>query len=167
MTTKAEKKELLGEYLPLFQPLTHEAKVAYGSRATESHAHDVSRAYTALLVEYTSKDGSLLMLAEALGSSYPALRRRVMTANITPLVRRRKSKATARDYASAVKQLTKARARGSAVYHSAIKDVYDRGISLNHLAKEMGLKSAYPLYYGLNKVRLSIQKQEQEQEAGE
>jgi hypothetical protein len=155
MTTKAKKTELLNEFLPKLQPLVEEATKAFGSRATESHAHDISRMYTELLVEFDAKGGSLLQMATALGTSYPALRRRVMTSAVAPLARSKKSKATQDDYAEAVLYIKEAKTHGTTVYHHAIKNLYDRGISLNKLAKAMGLGSAYPLYYGLNKVRLN------------
>ena len=154
MTTKAEKLELLSDYYSKAAPYAEKAKKAYGSRGTKSDAHDASRKLTEILADYVDKGGSLLLMSEAINMSYPALRRRVMTAGIPPLKKKAQSKATKADYDKAVEQLHEARQISSASYHQAIKDVYDNGVSLNKLAKELGLKSAYPLYYGLNKARL-------------
>lgn len=155
MTTKTTKKELLDEYLDQMAPLAPIAMKAFGSRATDSDAHSASAKYTALLVEFTDKGGSLLMLAEALGVTYPALRRRVMTAKIAPLPRSTRSTAVNTEYIGAQEVLTKIKAtHNTALYHDTIKEYYDKGLSLNKLAKFMGLKSAYPLYYGLNKSRM-------------
>lgn len=158
--TTLKHKELLDEYYHKLAPLAETASLAFGSRSTDSPEHDISRAYTNLLVEFDSKGGSLLDMADALGVTYPALRRRVMTAELVPLPRGRKSRASAEDYEIAVAFLHEARELGSASYHRAIKIVYDNKISLNKLAGYLGIKSAYPLYYGLSKARLEQEKLE-------
>lgn len=155
MTNKQEKLQLLSDYYPSIAKHKYLATKAYGSRSTESAAHDASREYTRLLAEYAEKGGSLLKMAEALEVAYPSLRRRVMTAGIPPLERHKKSVATKEQYVEAIAYLADAKTHGTAVYHSAIFNLYNKGISLNRLAKEMGLKSAYPLYYGLNKMRMA------------
>jgi hypothetical protein len=155
MTTKTIKRDLLEEYLEQMAPLAPIAMKAFGSRATDSTTHDVSAKYTALLVEYTDKGGSLLMLAEALNVTYPALRRRVMTAKIAPLPRSTRTKRD--DYAHILlaKDLQMVKlASPTQEYHDTLRRAYDDGFSLNKLAHFMGLKSAYPLYYGLNKSRM-------------
>lgn len=157
MTTKTEKVDLLNEYAKTLKALKPQAEKAFGSRATDSAAHEASRAYTSLLKEYADKGGSLLMLADALDVTYPALRRRVMTADIAPLERvSQKAPATEQQYAFAVQTLTPLReTKGNTEeYHDALLSFYNEGISINRLAKELGLKSAYPLYYGINKARL-------------
>ena len=154
MTTKKEKLVLLSDYYSKAAPYAEKAKKAYGSRGTKSEAHDASRTLTKILVEYVDKGGSLLLMSEAINMSYPALRRRVMTAEIEPLKKRPQSKSSESDYERVIKHLHEARQVSSLSYHQAIKEAYDSGISLNKLAKELGLKSAYPLYYGLNKARL-------------
>jgi AraC-like DNA-binding protein len=154
-TDKLTQMGLLTEYFALLAPLAHDASQAFGSRATASPEHTISQKFTTLLAEYHSKGGSLLLMSDALGITYPALRRRVMTAGLAPLPRGKRSKATASDYQIAVIELKIAKAASSAEYHRSIKKVYDRGVSLNKLATHLGLKSAYPLYYGLNKARLA------------
>jgi len=155
MASKQEKLQLLSDYYPLVAKYKYLATKAYGSRSTDSEAHDASREYTKILKEYADKGGSLIKMAEALEVAYPSLRRRVMTADIPPLERHKKSVATKEQYQEAVAYLNESKTHGTAVYHSAIFNLYNKGISLNRLAKEMGLKSAYPLYYGLNKMRMA------------
>ena len=52
--------EQLTKLLPL-------ARKAYGARTTESPAHEASRKYTELLIEYSNEGGSLVRLAKELG----------------------------------------------------------------------------------------------------
>ena len=160
MTTKTEKVELLTQYVPDLVTLKPLAEKAFGARDTSSDAHEASRQYTALLKEYADKGGSLIMMANALNVTYPALRRRVMTAEVAPLDRHHRSKATAEQYAFAVQSLTIYRQGMGTTeeYHDALLDCYNDGLSINRLAKELGLKSAYPLYYGINKARMRSEK---------
>ena len=156
MTTKTEKVELLNEYVLYLAPLKDAASQAFGARDTKSAAHDASRIYTNHLKEYSEKGGSLMMMAKALDVTYPALRRRVMTADGAPLDRHHRSIATAEQYAFAVQTLTPLREGVGTTeqYHDALLKFYNEDISINRLAKELGLKSAYPLYYGINKARM-------------
>jgi hypothetical protein len=48
-----------------------------------------------------------------------------------------------------------AKAQNVDAYHDQLAEEYRNGISLSNLAKEMGLSSAAPLYYG---VQRSIQR---------
>lgn len=154
MTTKAEKMALLDEYYSKIAPLRHLAEQAYGSRATESVVHDISHAYTNLLVEYAQKGGSIPKMAKALNVTYAALHRRIMTAPIAPLPRSGRTKATPEQYTQAATFIRTQREIGTVAYHDAIKKVYEEGVGLNGLAPYLGLKGAYPLYYGLNKSRM-------------
>lgn len=160
MTTKDQKKELLTTYFSDIAACKYMATQAFGSRATDSAEHDASREYTRLLAEYADKGGSLLKMAEALGVTYPSLRRRVMTSVIEPLPRSKRSTATAAQYEKAVQQIEIAKTYGVEEYHDTIRSLYEGGIALNRLATELGLKSAYPLYYGLNKSRIRNQNKE-------
>lgn len=157
MTTKIEKTEILNRYVAEARALAPEAQKAFGSRATASHNHKVSKEFTTLMVKYVEEGGSLIKMAEALNMTYPALRRRVMTANVTPLPRSTRSKAPAYEYTRAASHLNTLKKVSTISYHDAIKEEYDRGLSLNKLATYMGLKSAYPLYYGLNNARMRQQ----------
>ncbi len=157
MPTKEEKQALANKFARDAKALTQVAQKAYGSRATDSYAHDVSRAFTELLVRYVNEGGSLIMLGERIGMTYPALRRRVMTADVAPLPRSTRSKAEPHEYPPVAERLNKIKKVSTYAYHSAIKEAYDKGLSLNKLATYMGLKSAYPLYYGLNNARMRKQ----------
>jgi hypothetical protein len=157
---KYKKMELLDEYYQLLAPLSHTAQQAFGSRATETPEHDVSQKFTSTLTEYYEKGGSLKYMAEALKVTYPALRRRVMTATLEPLpplAKAKRSTAPTYMYVYAKEMLEQERAKGSKEYHTAIKKCYDSGLSLNKLARFVGLTSPYPLYYGLSKARLAEQ----------
>lgn len=144
----------MAEYFPAIVKHKYLATQAFGSRATESVEHDASREYTRLLKEYSDKGGSLIKMAEALDVAYPSLRRRVMTADVAPLVRSKKSRATDQQYLKAAEILKQAKTAGTEQYHDTIYKIYKKEISLNKLAPYVGLKSAYPLYYGLNKARM-------------
>lgn len=134
-------------------PLIPLAQKAYGSRATDSLAHETSRQFTELLAEYSKRGGALLPLSKELNVSYAALQRRLKTADVAPLPRSARSKADSTEYPPAAERLKKVKKISTVAYHTAIKQEYDRGLSLNKLASYMGLKSAYPLYYGLNNAR--------------
>jgi hypothetical protein len=154
MATKAENTEILNRHKEQLKKLAPEAAKAFGSRATDSPAHDISREFTNLLVAYVKDKGSLLMLSKELNITYPALMRRVKTATISPLPRKAHSTAAVEEYTRAASSLNILKKGPTATYHDAIRDEYDKGLSLNKLAKYMGLRAAYPLYYGLNNSRL-------------
>ncbi len=58
--------ELVQEYKTKIQPILPLAKKAFGSRNQETPAHDASREYTRLLIEFHKRGGSLPQLAKAL-----------------------------------------------------------------------------------------------------
>jgi hypothetical protein len=144
------------EYADLMRPLLPLARKAYGSRDTVSVQHDASREYTRLAIEYYSKGGSLLKLADALGVTYAGLRRRILTDDIRPKDKRTRSKATAEEISSAVTSILFAKGSGDVEnYHETIRVQYeDKGISLSKIAKAMGLSSANPLYYAVAKTKI-------------
>lgn len=151
-------KQLVQEYAMMIAPLLPLAKKAYGSRDTISPQHDASREYTRLLVEFVDKEGSLLQLAEALGVTYAGMRRRVTTATLPPSSKRARRKFSDDDYDTAVYAILHAKRHWSTEsYHRHLADAYDRGLSMARIAKEMGLSSANPLYYGINRVKLKEQ----------
>lgn len=141
-------------YAELIRPILPLAKKAFGSRGTVSPQHDASRMYTALLVEYYGKGGSLLDICKALDVTYAGVRRRVTTDEITPTVRRSRTHYTTEQYAAVVARVQTAKESSTAEYHRQIKIEHDAGVSLNHLATLMGLSSANPLYYGVSRVIL-------------
>lgn len=150
------KDEILNEYADLMEPLLPLAKRAYGSRATQSPQHDASREYTRLLVEFYSKGGSLLQLAQRLGVTYAGVRRRILTAEIPAQPKGRSSKATESMILRRAEILKELQASGDTEkYHEAIYTMYEvEKISLAKIAKAMGLSSANPLYYAVAKVKI-------------
>jgi len=160
--TPTQAEALTAEYAEKIIPLLPLAKKAFGSRGTVSPQHDASRAYTALLVEYYAKGGSLLDIAAAIDVTYAGIRRRVTTAEITPTVRRSRSTFTSEQYAEIVDRVRSAKERSTWEYHTQLKIESDAGASLNQLAKHMGLSSANPLYYGVSRVELREQHHQQQ-----
>lgn len=146
---------LTAEYAPKMRPLLALATKAYGARSTESPAHEASREYTRLLVEFSDKGGSLLHLAKELGVQYSGMRRRVMASSLPDLTRGAPSRAISEDvYDEAVAIISAAKDRTPKDYHLALKKAYDDGLSLFHIAQRLGMSSANPLYFGVNRVRL-------------
>lgn len=62
------------------------------------------------------------------------------------------------DIVGAAQRVTKARNKDGDLYHDQLAEEYKAGISLSNLAKELGLSSAAPLYYG---VQRSLQRNRQ------
>lgn len=146
---------LTAEYAPKMRPLLELATKAYGARSTESPAHEASREYTRLLVEFSDKGGSLLHLAKELGVQYSGMRRRVMASSLPDLTRGAPSRTISEDvYDEAVAIIAAAKDRTPKDYHLALKKAYDDGLSLFHIAQRLGMSSANPLYFGVNRVRL-------------
>lgn len=148
-------QELVEEYASKIEPLLPVAKKAYGSRNQDTPAHQASREYTRLLTEFHSKGGSLPMLARRLNVNYAGVRRRVVMSDITVSIVKPKNRIKDQDIASAAKRVLNAKANNVDAYHDQLAEEYRNGISLSNLAKEMGLSSAAPLYYG---VQRSIQR---------
>jgi hypothetical protein len=152
------KTELTKEYAEKILPILDLAKKAYGSRDTVSPQHDASREYTRLLVEYYSKGGSLLQMAQELGVTYAGLRRRIVSDQIPPKAVRTRSKATDSEIEEAVKRVMIAKAISMDTYHETLRVEYEiNGISMSKLAKQLGLSSANPLYYGITQSKIRHQ----------
>lgn len=156
------KDELTKEYAAVIAPHLELAKKAYGSRATKSPQHDASREYTRLLVEFYSKGGSLLQLAKEIDVTYAGIRRRVLTAEIPAKSKGMNSKSTEEELLAAAQSIRFAKsmvpietATGSDPYHDVILYQYEvKKVSLNKVAKILGMSSANPLYYAVAKARL-------------
>lgn len=147
--------QLVEHYAPLLKELLPLARKAYGSRNTKSPQHDASREYTRLLVEYYSKGGSLIAIANAVGVTYAGVRRRVTTVAIAPSSKRVRSKATPEQLAEAIERVKIAKEKSVEEYHEALRHEYeDNGISLTKIAKGLGLSSSNPLYYGVARTKL-------------
>lgn len=146
-------RPLTAEYADKIRPLLPLARRAYGPRDRLTPAHDASRKMTKLLAEYVRRGGNINALASELGVSSPGLRRRVLTADL-PVIRQPRGRL--RDPAqvtSAVENVKAARAMSVDAYHDALLREYERGVPMSKLADEMGMKSAYPLYYGIDRAR--------------
>lgn len=144
----------LERYAALMVPLLPLAKKAYGSRDTKSPQHDASREYTRLLAEYYNDgQGSLLDMAARLGVTYAGLRRRITTKDVEPSSHRARRKFPDEVYDAAVKQILEAKALGTYEYHLMLFNQYQAGLSMARIAEKMGLSSANPLYYGINKIK--------------
>jgi hypothetical protein len=149
------KDELLEEYVEKITPVLDLAKKAYGSRSTKSPQHDASRLYTQYLVEFYAKGGSLLQISKALGVTYAGVRRRIVTAELPATTKRSRSTASVEDVFNAATRVIEAKNAGTDAYHEQLRYEYEvNGISLTKLAKELGLSSANPLYYGVSRVNL-------------
>lgn len=150
MTKKSD--ELIEEYGPRLRDLGPLARRAFGARTSTSPAHDASREYTRLLVEFHERGGNLAQLARELGVAYSGLRRRVFTADV-PSVRRTKSalteKVTTDMIDEAVDRVSRAKSASSTLYHEQLYLEFERGIPMNVLAKRLGISNAAPLYYGV------------------
>lgn len=146
---------LVAEYAAKIIPLLPLAKRAFGSRDTKSPQHDASREYTRLLVEFYEKEGSLLELAKATGVTYAGMRRRITTAEIPTEERSTKPRPTEAQHQAAVRILIDAK-HGVSVeaYHETLRRYHEANYSMSVIASYMGLSSANPLYYGVNRAKL-------------
>lgn len=150
--------ELVAEYKARIEPLLPMAKKAYGSREQDTPNHRASREYTRLLTEFHDKGGSLPTLAKELDVAYAGLRRRVVMQNVSVSKMRPKVRAKSEELNDAIARVKAAKAQSVDAYHDQLAKEYEAGISLAALARSLGLSSAAPLYYG---VQRSIQRRPQ------
>jgi hypothetical protein len=144
--------ELTIQYAKKIKPILSLAKKAYGSRNQNTPQHKASRQYTDLLLEYYDKGGSLPQLAEELDVAYAGLRRRIVMNDVTvESVKPKRVKYTEKEIQASAKRVEKARDKSVENYHDQLAEEYVRGIPLSNLAKEIGLSSAAPLYYGVQR----------------
>lgn len=149
-----QDNDRLERYAAQIEPLLPLAKRAYGSRDTISPQHDASREYTRLLVEFYDKGaGSLLDMAKRLGVQYAGVRRRVVTADVPPSSHRPRKKFPESVYDDAVADILEAKEEGTYEYHLTLYKYWDQGLSLSKIAKMLGLSSANPCYYGVNRIK--------------
>ena len=145
--------DLVEEYARKIEPHLELAKKAYGARSNTSPEHEASREYTKLLVEYYEKGGSLSELGRRIKVSYPGIRRRVITSNVnvSNIKPQKRTPSKSQDIAGAVNRVKTAKGFDVDSYHDQLRREYEAGISLSLLAREMGLSSAAPLYYGVQR----------------
>lgn len=148
-------RELVEEYATQIEPFLAIAKKAYGPRDQKTPAHIASREYTRLLTEFHSRGGSLPLLAKRLNVAYAGVRRRVVMNDISVSITKPKIRVKDQDIAASAERVKVAKAKNVDIYHDQLAYEYKMGISLSNLAKELGLSSAAPLYYG---VQRSIQR---------
>jgi hypothetical protein len=147
--------EALKDYVNKISPLLDLAKKAYGSRNTKSPQHEASREYTRLLVEFYEQGGSLLKISKSLGVTYAGVRRRVTTYKVPASSSRIRSTATPEEIQKAADRIKEAKKISVSAYHEALRHEYeDNKISLNKLAKALGLSSSNPLYYGVARTKM-------------
>jgi hypothetical protein len=144
-------QELVEKYAQLIEPILPIAKKAYGSRSQSTPEHDASREYTRLLTEFYSKGGSLPLLAKRLHVAYAGVRRRVVMNDISVSLIKPKIRVKDQDVRSAALRVNRAKSENVDSYHDQLAQEYRAGISLSNLAKELGLSSAAPLYYGVQR----------------
>lgn len=146
--------EVTVEYAEKIRPLLSAAQKAYGSRNQTTPAHEASRKYTELLVEYVKKGGSLIDISHELGVSYAGVRRRVMTASLPAMDSRatKKKTLTQQDIDAAIERIAEAKKLGARRYHAQLAtEYYDNGVPLSTIARGLGIKNAGPLYYGVQR----------------
>jgi hypothetical protein len=145
--------DLTAQYVKKIKPILPLAKKAYGLRTQNTPSHKASREYTNLLIEYYDKGGSLTQLAEELDVAYAGLRRRIIMKNVAveSVKPKRNIKYSEKDIIASAKRVEKAREHSVEMYHDQLTEEYKNGIPLSILAKEIGLSSAAPLYYGIQR----------------
>lgn len=141
------------EYAEKMRPLIPLAQKAYGAKSQNTPAHQASREYTRLLVEFVEKKGSLIHLSQALEVSYSGLRRRVFTSSVPTMNNKNaRAKLAPEIIDAAVARVRDARQSGTEKYHEQLAiEYYQNGISLSVIAKGLGISNAGPLYYGVQR----------------
>ena len=144
----------LERYALRMEPLLPLAKKAYGSRDTISPQHDASREYTRLLCEfYNDGEGSILDLAKRLDVQYAGMMRRINNKDVPASSGRARKKFPESVYDAAVVDIAEAKERSTYDYHLTLHKYWVEGLSMSKIAKKMGLSSANPLYYGVNRIK--------------
>jgi hypothetical protein len=144
-------KELVEEYKVKIEPILPLAKKAFGSREQVTPAHNASREYTRLLIEFQKRGGSLPQLAKELKVAYAGVRRRVVMNNVAVAAIKPTARASKEDLNNSADRVRKAKEISVDAYHDQLAKEYQSGISLSNLAKALGLSSAAPLYYGVQR----------------
>lgn len=143
--------DLVAEYAAKIEPILPLAKKAYGSRDQDTPQHEASREYTRLLTEFYDKGGSLPQLAKKLDVAYAGVRRRVVMKDVSVSKVKPRVRAKSEDLNDAYARVKAAKALTVDEYHDQLAREYEAGVSLASLARMMGLSSAAPLYYGVQR----------------
>lgn len=142
---------LVSEYQAKIEPLLPQAKKAYGPRSQNTPNHEASREYTRLLTEYYNRGGSLPALANALNVAYAGVRRRVVMQDVAVSKIKPRQKPKTENIEDSISRIRAAKSGTADEYHDAIAREYEAGVSLAAIARGMGLSSAAPLYYGVQR----------------
>lgn len=142
---------LVEEYRDKIEPLLPLATKAYGSREQKTPAHDASREYTRLLAEYQARGGSLPQLAKALHVAYAGIRRRVVMRDVSVSSVKPRMRGKSEDLNAAAARVRAAKAVSVDAYHDQLAAEFENGASLGGLARMLGVSSAAPLYYGVQR----------------
>lgn len=146
------QEELVEHYRQKIAPILPYAKKAYGSRNQNTPAHVASREYTRLLIEFYYHNGNLSKLAKALGVTYQGLRRRIVMSDVSVNLIKPIKKQNKEDISKVADRVRYAKSvSGTYGYHKQLALEYQNGVSLYRLSKELGLSSAAPLYYGVQR----------------
>jgi hypothetical protein len=156
MATAAPDK-LLDTYAKKIKPILPLAKKAFGSRSHTTPAHNASRQYTQLLVEYYDKGGSLVAMANELGVAYAGIRRRILTADDVVVPSRKRSSLSEKETLAAIERVKKAKVKDVDSYHTQIAKEYEKGLSLAKLASGLGISSSQPLYWAVKRAQVKLE----------
>lgn len=139
---------LVEEYAEQLRPLLPIARTAYGTQGPNSAPRIASQKVNALLVEYVDeRGGNVTHLANELGTemiSLAGLRRRLRSARsghslgATPTSKKRGTKDPER-VADAAEQIRTAKDEGTPEYGAAVRRVYNEGVSLTAVGRELGI----------------------------
>lgn len=143
--------DLVAEYRQKIEPILPLAKKAYGSRDQHTPAHEASREYTRLLTEFHERGGSLPQLAKELDVAYAGVRRRVVMQNVSVSRVKPRSRVKGEELTEAIARVKEAKTKSVDEYHDQLAAEYEAGVSLAALARALGLSSAAPLYYGVQR----------------
>lgn len=139
-------------YTFVILPILPLAKQAVGDRRRMTPAHEASREYTALLCEFHARGGSLMELSKALHVAYSGVRRRVAMSEVSITKNRPKKPASREVFLGARDRVLDAKESGGiAAYYAQLSEEYSKGVSLKDLARSLGISSATPLYYGVQR----------------
>ena len=141
------------EYAEKMRPLVPLAQKAFGAKNQNTPAHQASKEYTRLLVEFVNNSGSLMSLSKELEVSYSGLRRRVFASTIPTISSKgTRKKLSDVEIEAAIERVLHARAGSTAEYHAQLAtEFYENGVPLAVIAKGLGISNAGPLYYGIQR----------------
>jgi hypothetical protein len=142
---------LVDEYKAKIDPILPMAKKAYGARTQNTPAHIASREYTQLLTEFYNRGGSLPALAIALDVAYAGIRRRIIMQDVMVSKVKPRMKPKTENIEDSITRIRDAKPGTAIEYHDAIAKEYEDGVSLAAIARGLGLSSAAPLYYGVQR----------------